>query len=194
MKRHLFLALLASSCSISHANDFGIGVSLKSNQVYLPININKLFRVEPSILLSMHNGSEDSDNRISRDRKSATFKVGFFRLYSYRENIFYYAGSKIGISRTKSITNSSYSWDEGRTEYNGSDFILEPAFGFEYFFNDEISLTGEASLEFTREFGSSHDEDYAYDDNNNPYKSRDFSNDYETNIYSQTEITIRMYF
>ena len=194
MKRRFFLALVVSSCSISHANDYGIGVSLRSNQVYMPININKSFRVEPSILLGIHNSSEDSGNRTSRDRKSATFKVGFFRLYSYRENIFYYAGSKLGIGRTKSITNSKYSWDNGRTEYNGTDFILEPAFGFEYFFNEEISLIGEASLQFTREFGRSHGEKYAYDDNDNPYRIKGFSNDYETNIYSQTDISIRMYF
>src|SRR5262245_27641222 len=91
----IFAAVIMLACfSHAAAAEFGIGVSVESNdtQIYLPIDIDEKWRIEPSL---RYFATRSSLNDSSFSSKSLELAVGGFRLLSLRDSIRMYVGGRV---------------------------------------------------------------------------------------------------
>lgn len=158
--RTLYTAACLALCSTSAlAADFGIGVSAKSDDawIYVPIEINKTYRIEPSV---RYVSSEQTqfydgiswDSRTKRTSDSMEIGVGVFRLAKIAESAQIYYGLRaayVDVESTVTIV-SDYTLTLTRTRDKTSldGYRIGPAFGFEYLFGQHFSIGGEANYTF----------------------------------------------
>jgi len=141
MKRLLALASLAIAAPVWSA-DFGVGVSAKSNDstIYVPIDINDSFRVEPLVRYS-----KDTSVFAGGRSKYETYEIGtgLFKLYPLTESIHIYYGGRLSYLNLKAETNfQAPVVDFNRSSSDG--YRIAPTLGFEYFFKKHLSIGGEA--------------------------------------------------
>src|SRR6185503_6947800 len=159
MKRALSLALLAACSSQVNAADFGVGVSVQSNDawIYAPIDVTPRFRTEPSIrLVSAETESQTQSSSfglpittsVKSDTDQYELAVGLFGKTALAESVRLYYSARIAYinNETKQRIATSFGTNEDITEQDSSldNYRISPTLGFEYLINEHFSLSGEA--------------------------------------------------
>jgi len=159
MKRAVPLALLAACTSQVHAADFGVGVSVQSNDawIYAPIDVTPGFRIEPSIrLVSAETESQTQSSSfglpittsVKSDTDQYELAVGLFGKTALAESVRLYYGARVAYinNETKQRIATSFGTSEDVTEQDSSldGYRISPTLGFEYLINEHFSLGGEA--------------------------------------------------
>jgi hypothetical protein len=159
MKRALSIALLAGCSSHVLAADFGVGVSVQSNDawIYAPIDLTPAFRIEPSIrFFDAESESQTQSSSfglpITTSVKSASdqreLAVGLFGKASLGESVRLYYGARAAYidneSKLRIATRFGTSEDVVEEESSLDGYRISPTFGFEYLINEHFSLGGEA--------------------------------------------------
>ena len=159
MKRALSLALLAACSSQVDAADFGVGVSVQSNDawIYAPIDVTPGFRIEPSMRLvsaetESHTQSSSFGLPITTSVKSDTdqyeLAVGLFGKTALGESVRLYYGARVAYidNQTQQRIATSFGTIEDVVEQESSldGYRISPTLGFEYLINEHFSLGGEA--------------------------------------------------
>ena len=159
MKRALTIALLAGCSSHVLAADFGVGVSVQSNDawIYAPIDVTPAFRIEPSIRFfdsesESQTQSSSFGSPITTSVKSASdqreLAVGLFGKASLGESVRLYYGARaayIDNETTLRIATRFGTLEDVVEEESSLDgYRISPTLGFEYLINEHFSLGGEA--------------------------------------------------
>jgi len=160
MKRAaLTLALLAGCSSHVLAADFGVGVSVQSNDawIYAPIDVTPGFRIEPSIRFFDSDSESQTQSSsfgvpITTSVKSAAeqreFAVGLFGKAPVGESVRLYYGARVAYidNETKQRITTSFGSvaDVAEQESSQDGYRISPTLGFEYLINQRFSLGGEA--------------------------------------------------
>ena len=160
MKRALPLAFLAACSSHVLAADFGVGVSVQSNDawIYAPIDVTPGFRIEPSIRFvdsesESQTQSSSFGSPITTSVKSESdqreLAVGLFGKASLGESVRLYYGARAAYieneTKLRIATRFGTSEDVFVEEESSLDgYRISPTLGFEYLINEHFSLGGEA--------------------------------------------------
>lgn len=151
--RKLYVAAALAVCSGSAlAADFGAGISARSDDgfVYVPINITKSFRIEPSVrYLSSEQTFTQSGSVDTSETDQWELGVGVFGLKQVTDAAHIYYGARLAYVDVQSTTVDQGSF--GTTVYSESDqdgYRIGPTVGFEYLFGGRFSVGGEASYTF----------------------------------------------
>lgn len=129
------LALLLGSTSLSHA-EIGLGMLLDpyGSTVYLPMKLSEHYRLEPSVAYF----SREADGRIRW--KAWELALGAFRATSISDNTRIYYGGRVGYFERNDDSN-----------FNDEQGVrLAPTLGFEYFFTDSLSISGEGAITYAK--------------------------------------------
>ncbi|HEY0940484.1 MAG TPA: hypothetical protein VGE08_10345 [Steroidobacter sp.] len=150
--RSLFVAAGLALCSGSVlAADFGVGITARSDDgiLYVPINVSKTFRIEPSIryISSDIELSEDGD-LVSQDSDTVELGIGVFGLKQVTDAAHIYYGARLAYIDTESTTVQTLFGSEIRTESSQDGYRIGPTVGFEYLFGGHFSVGGEVSYTF----------------------------------------------
>lgn len=158
--RKLSVALGLALCSGSVlAADVGVGISARSDDgfVYVPINIGKSFRIEPSI---RYVSSEQTYTQTFSEDTTQTDQwevgVGVFGLRQVTDAAHIYYGARLAYVdvQSESVDEGSYYLPlYSKTEQDG--YRIGPTLGFEYIFGQHFSVGGEASYTFLKLDGES---------------------------------------
>lgn len=129
------LALLLGSTSLSHA-EIGLGILLDpyGSTVYLPIKLSEHYRLEPSVAYF----SRGTGGRIRW--KAWELALGAFRATSVSDNTRIYYGGRVSYFESN---DDSYLNDERGVR-------LAPTLGFEYFFTESLSISGEGAITYAK--------------------------------------------
>lgn len=159
MKRAVSLALLAICSSPVLAADFGVGVSVQSNDawIYAPIDITPGLRIEPSIrFLDSESESQTQSSSfglpITTSFKSASdqreLAVGVFGKSSLGESVRLYYGARVAYldneTKLRIVTSFGTVEDVSEEESSLDGYRISPTLGFEYLINEHFSIGGEA--------------------------------------------------
>ena len=159
MKRALSIALLAACSSHVLAADFGVGVSVQSNDawIYAPIDVTPGFRIEPSIrFLDSESESQTQSasfglpitTSVKSEGDQRELAVGLFGKTSLGESVRLYYGARAAYidSETKLRIATRFQTSEDVVEEESSldGYRISPTLGFEYLINEHFSLGGEA--------------------------------------------------
>ena len=159
MKRALSIALLAACSSHVYAADFGVGVSVQSNDawIYAPIDVTPGFRIEPSIRFfdaesESQTQSSSFGSPVTSSVKSQSdqreLAVGLFGKASLGESVRLYYGARAAYidNETKLRIATRFGTLEDVVEEESSldGYRISPTLGFEYLINEHFSLGGEA--------------------------------------------------
>ena len=159
MKRALSIALLAACSSHAFAADFGVGVSVQSNDawIYAPIDVTPGFRIEPSIrFVSAESESQTQSSSfglpiatsVKSESDQRELAVGLFGKAPLGESVRLYYGARVAYidNQTKQRIATSFGTIEDVVEQESSldGYRISPTLGFEYLINEHFSLGGEA--------------------------------------------------
>jgi hypothetical protein len=151
--RKLYVAAALAMCSGSAmAADFGLGISARSDDgfLYVPIDITKSFRIEPSVrYLSSEQTFIQSSAQDTSETDQWELGVGVFGLKRVTDAAHIYYGARLAYVDVQSTTVDEGSF--GLTLYSESDqdgYRIGPTVGFEYLFGGHFSVGGEASYTF----------------------------------------------
>jgi hypothetical protein len=152
MKKMCVAAALALCSGSTLAADFGLGISARSDDgfVYLPINISKTFRIEPSVrYVSNEQTFTQSFGEDTQETDQWELGVGVFGLRQVTDAAHVYFGARVAYVdvQSSSVDESSF----GLPIYSETDqdgYRIGPAVGFEYLFGQHFSVGGEASYTF----------------------------------------------
>jgi len=160
--RVIFAAACLALCSTSALSaEFGLGVSAKSDDgwIYVPIEINDKYRVEPSVRYQSSEFSYSDPAGMSSDafrrQESDTLElgIGVFRLMKVAESAQFYFGGRVAYVDTKTTLGSTITYIPGpiistQSETSQDGYRIGPAIGFEYLFGEHFSIGAEASYTF----------------------------------------------
>jgi hypothetical protein len=122
--------------------DAGIGVSIQSDDslIYVPIDFNKKFRLEPSVRFL----EEDFDlgSGIKAEAESLELGLGLFGLGGIGEQLRFYYGGRLAYVRTEFDAFDPFFGGISTERQEG--YRISPTLGFEYLINDRLSIGGEA--------------------------------------------------
>ncbi len=145
----LGLALAASQAS---AADFGIGVSVRSDDgwLYLPVDLSKSFRIEPTVRYSSTESTiNESSSDARQDSDILELGVGVFGLKRVTDAAHIYYGGRLSYVDMKSNSTDVTSFGTVvRSETTQDGYRIGPTLGFEYLFGGRFSVGGEASYTF----------------------------------------------
>ena len=159
MKRALSIALLAACSSQVVAADFGVGVSVQSNDawIYVPIDVTPAFRIEPSMrFVSAESESQTQSSSfglpittsVKSDTDQYELAVGLFGKTALGESVRLYYGARAAYldNETTQRIATSFGTSEDVIEDESSldGYRISPTLGFEYLINEHFSLGGEA--------------------------------------------------
>jgi hypothetical protein len=159
MRPALSIALLAACSSHVLAADFGVGVSVQSNDawIYAPIDVTPGFRIEPSIrFVDSESESQTQSSSfglpittsVKSESDQRELAVGLFGKAFLGESVrLYYGGRAAYIdSETKQRIATRFETLEDVVEVESSldGYRISPTLGFEYLINEHFSLGGEA--------------------------------------------------
>jgi hypothetical protein len=146
--RKLYVTIGLALCSSSAlAADFGIGISARSDDgfVYVPIDVSKTFRIEPTVRYGTSELSfSGSGQNETQDTETWEIGVGLFGKKQITDVAHVYYGARLAYvdteSTAKRLTSFSKSTQDG--------YRIGPTLGFEYLFGGHFSIGGEASYTF----------------------------------------------
>lgn len=152
MRNLVVAASLALSASGALAADFGIGVSVKSEDgaIYVPVHLAEKFRLEPSV---RYGSSEDTSTYSSiistADTRTWELGLGAFGLAKVSEAARIYYGARVSYFDSK-ITSRTVIRTGGGSGYEITQdgFGFAPTLGVEFVFAQHFSLGGEAAYVF----------------------------------------------
>lgn len=150
--RSLYVAVGLALCSGSAlAADFGVGITARSDDgiLYVPIDVSKTFRIEPSI---RYGSSElklsENGDLITQDSDTWELGVGVFGLKRVTDAAHIYYGARLSYVDTESTTVQPSFGGQLRSESTQDGYRIGPTLGFEYLFGGHFSVGGEASYTF----------------------------------------------
>jgi hypothetical protein len=156
-KAMLVAALAAAASSNALAADFGVGVSVQSDDawIYAPIDVTPKFRIEPSLRFTSSESEQQIEGTIFQpdqfvENESSTYEVavGLFGLAPVHESVRLYYGVRAAYIDSESdlrVTLQSGSFEDVIEEELSSDgYRISPTLGFEYLINERFSIGGEA--------------------------------------------------
>jgi hypothetical protein len=145
------LGALSMGSSQVLAAELGVGVSVQSDDsiIYVPIDVNKSFRIEPSIRYLKN----ETDIGLGVDLESETLElaVGLFGLSEVSESIRIYYGGRLAYLDQESDQTIFAGVIGGNiilTSVDSDGYRISPTLGFEYMINDRFSIGGEAEYFF----------------------------------------------
>lgn len=151
--RKFYVAIGMALCSSSAlAADFGIGISARSDDgfLYVPIDVSKTFRIEPTVrygtseLSIVEDGVEDR-----QDTETWEIGVGLFGKKQITDAAHIYYGARFAYVDTESTTTQPLAFgDVIHSESTQDGYRIGPTLGFEYLFGGHFSVGGEASYTF----------------------------------------------
>jgi hypothetical protein len=148
MRRIVAAVGLALCASGAPAADFGLGVSVRSDDgaLYAPIDISKSFRLEPSVRYA--SSEQTNDVTSGTEIKQLEVGIGVFGLAQVTESARLYYGVRLAYLDQQ--IDSFYFGNSGRTTVeDGQDgYSVGPTLGFEYLIGKHFSVGGEASYAF----------------------------------------------
>lgn len=133
------------SCSAGAA-DFGLGVSVKSGDttLYFPIGVSPGFLIEPS--LNYTHSDAGQIGGAQNETTSLGASVGLFGLKTTDHSVRLYYGARLGYVEAK----QEFSFPGVPTQSRDQDgYRIAPLIGFEYLFNDHLSLGGEGGYYYS---------------------------------------------
>jgi len=142
MKRTIALAvLMCGAAAPAFAADVGLGVSVESGDstIYVPIDINETFRIEP--LLRYVEAKREIDTGVIGTLRQRTLQIGtgLFAVKSLAESFDLYYGARLSYLKSE----PDYS-NEAIAISDSDGYSIAPTLGFEYSFNKHLSIGGEA--------------------------------------------------
>lgn len=146
MKYLLVIILFICTATLgAHAAKTGIGVSVQGDggTIYIPIEVSKHFRLEPTLFFS-HSENEYEEG----DKSSYTtmqFDLGLFGKSEIYEQLNTYYGARIGYIYSQQDRSSSF-FSDYDSETHGVN--IAPTLGIEYFFSERFSVGGEVAWYF----------------------------------------------
>ena len=159
MKRALSIANLAACSSNVFAADFGVGVSVQSNDawIYAPIDVTPAIRIEPSVrYIDSESDSQTQSTSfgfpvtslVKSESDQLELAVGVFGKTFLGESVRLYYGARaayIDGDTTQRVT-TRFETSEQVSELKSSldGYRISPTLGFEYLINEHFSLGGEA--------------------------------------------------
>ena len=159
MKRALSIALLAACSSNVLAADFGVGVSVQSNDawIYAPIDVTPGLRIEPSIrFVDSESESQTQSSSfgvpiatsVKSESDQRELAVGLFGKTLLGESVRLYYGARAAYidneTKQRIATRFQNSEDVVEEESSLDGYRISPTLGFEYLINEHFSLGGEA--------------------------------------------------
>ena len=159
--RSLYVAVGLALCSANVlAADFGIGVSARSDDgfLYVPIDVSKSFRIEPSVRYGTTELSFTEDGDVdSQETETWEVGVGLFGLKQVTEAAHIYFGARVAYVDTESTSTQPLPpfGDVIRSESKQDGYRIGPTLGFEYIFGGHFSVGGEASYTYLKVEGES---------------------------------------
>jgi hypothetical protein len=159
MKRALSIALLAACSSHVLAADFGVGVSVQSNDawIYAPIDVTPGLRIEPSIrFVDSESESQTQSSSfgvpiatsVKSESDQRELAVGLFGKTLLGESVRLYYGARAAYidneTKQRIATRFQNSEDVVEEESSLDGYRISPTLGFEYLINEHFSLGGEA--------------------------------------------------
>ncbi|WP_096086971.1 hypothetical protein [Agaribacterium haliotis] len=136
MKKLMVVALAVVSpgmLSSTMAAEVGIGVSVdRTNQIFIPIEVNPSLRIEPYLRYTV--GNEEDDYR-SADHRHLTVGAGLFGKKELEQNFNFVYGARVGYVETSE---------------DGDGYEVTPAVSLEYYLIPRLSFAGEASVSYRR--------------------------------------------
>lgn len=150
--RNLYVAVGLALCSTSVlAADFGIGISAKSDDgiLYVPIDISKSLRIEPSVRYAKSESYYDYFDQVGGDEsKALEIGVGVFGVKQLTDAVHIYFGGRLAYVDfdTSSFYARAHGASSNHTAQDG--YSVGPTVGFEFLFGEHFSLGGEASYNF----------------------------------------------
>jgi hypothetical protein len=150
--RNLYVAMaLALAASSVSAADFGIGISARSDDgwLYVPIDVSKSLRIEPSVRYGSSEVSYSTGSIDSQDTETWELGVGIFGLKKVTDAAHIYYGARLAYVDTESTSSQTSSIGtpiRGQSSQDG--YRIGPTLGFEYIFGGHFSVGGEASYTF----------------------------------------------
>ncbi|HEY0682933.1 MAG TPA: hypothetical protein VGD45_11430 [Steroidobacter sp.] len=158
--RSLYVAAGLALCSANAlAADFGVGVSARSDDgfLYVPIDVSKTFRIEPSFRYGTTELSYTQDGEVDgQDSETFEIGVGVFGVKQVTEAAHIYYGGRLAYVDTESTVTQPTSFGEViRSESTQDGYRIGPTLGFEYIFGGHFSVGGEASYTFLKLEGES---------------------------------------
>lgn len=149
MKRVLITAvsLAAFASEIASAADFGIGLSVKSSDttIYVPIEISPAFRVEPSVSYSE---TKQASGNTTTKSTNTNVGAGLFGKSQVADSIELYYGGRIAYVESKAESSTALPFPAS-VSVKSDGYRIAPTLGFQYFFNEHISLGGEVAWAHT---------------------------------------------
>ncbi len=144
MKKLVFALAAVALSAVASAQDarrpFGLGVSISPEtaltptiEVYAPIAIAPMLRVEPSLGIF-------TQDRDGVDRNDVTLGVGLFYVQRVAAPVDLYMGGRLKLNFA--------SEDDGVDDESGTDVTLAAAIGAEHYLATHFSLGAEAQLGF----------------------------------------------
>ena len=159
MKRALPLVFLVACSSHALAADFGVGVSVQSNDawIYAPIDVTPGLRIEPSIrFVSSESESQTQSSSfgfpittsVKSESDQRELAVGLFGKTLLGESVRLYYGARAAYidneTKQRIATRFQNSEDVVEEESSLDGYRISPTLGFEYLINEHFSLGGEA--------------------------------------------------
>jgi hypothetical protein len=142
------LVVLSFGSAAALAADFGIGVSIQSDDsiIYVPIDVNKQFRLEPSL---RYLKDEQSFGATEIEQESIELGLGLFGLAPIGESIRVYYGGRLAyvkndFEQTNLIGGGVIFLSAGDSD----GYRISPTLGFEYLINERLSIGAEAEYFF----------------------------------------------
>lgn len=159
MKRFFAAGLLASVSVSASGAEFGVGVSVQSDDawIYAPIDITPKFRIEPSLRF-VDSESEQvieggsifvpTGQTVSSDGSTYEIAVGFFGLAAPHESVRLYYGARAAYIDSQSdlriVSRIGNADDVQEEELSSEGYRLSPTLGFEYLIGERFSIGAEA--------------------------------------------------
>lgn len=140
-----FLLLLISFVSLFSYADVGIGVSFKDNQgaIYVPVNINENFRIEPS--LYYQKSQDERDDGTESDYLYLTVSTSFYKISKLTDQSHLYYGAGIGYieNHRDYRTGGTYPRND---RVRASGYQIAPTLGAEYKLTEDFSISAQVAL------------------------------------------------
>ncbi|MBM0107884.1 hypothetical protein JM946_24385 [Steroidobacter sp. S1-65] len=150
--RSLYVAVGLALCSANAlAADFGIGVSARSDDgyLYVPIDVSKSFRIEPSVRYGTSELTFSADGDTDQqETETWELGVGLFGLKQVTEAAHVYFGARLAYVETESTVVQPTLFDVVYSRSKQDGYRVGPTLGFEYIFGGHFSIGGEASYTF----------------------------------------------
>lgn len=140
MRIFLILATSVFFFNNASASDFGIGVSIKSDEqeIYIPYKISETLRIEGML---NHEDTQSSGGFGNSRFEYKMLGAGIFTTKRSTETGTYYIGFRAGLIR------SNFESDTQRADSKG--YLLSPVIGYEHFIGSNFSLGADIAYIYT---------------------------------------------